>query len=357
MEARLLRSRRGTLDKSVAADQMIEISPRVRVALVGVLLAGGVAVVHLTGGAQPVQTLEFAAVMLSAIIASALGVPQFATKDRAIMPPSFVITFSALLLCGPEAALLVAAAGALTPRLRPSGPPPSPARLLLETGVLLAAAAVAGLVHRTLGGTTASFAWPWQGGPIVAAVFAYLLAEVALVELVVPLVRRRAVNQAWWKALLRGVPLYLVGASVAVGLVELIAYRAAGVVPVAALSLGCAYRMYADYTRRLEEAQHRHDIVEALDQGLCSIDHDGRIERWDDALVRLLSCPRDRALGRPLVAAVPALGDTDLPRAIKQVLADHTARTVAAIRLLTATDSRILQVKIVPVADGLSLVW
>ena len=336
---------------------MSAFSPRARVAAVGLLLAGGVAAVHVTGGAQLLRTLEFAAAMLSAIVASALGVPQFASKDRAIMPPSFVITFSALLLCGPEAALLVAAAGALTPRLRSSGLPPSPARLLLETGVLLVAAAAAGLVHRTLGGTTGSFAWPWQGGPIVAAVFAYLLAEVALVELVVPLVRRRPLNRGWWKALLRGGPLYLLGASVAVGLVELIAYRAAAIVPVAALSLSCAYMMYADYARRLEEDQCRHEILEAIDQGICVIGQDGRIERWDDALARLLSCPRDGALGRPLIAAVPALGDTELPRAIKQVLADHTARTVAAIRLLTATDSRMLQVKIVPIAEGLSLVW
>ncbi|MEO8519989.1 MAG: hypothetical protein ABI603_01420, partial [Acidobacteriota bacterium] len=74
---------------------MSAITPRARVVAVGLLLAGGVAAVHVTGGAQLLRTLEFAAVMLSAIIASALGVPQFASKDRAIMPPSFVITFSA----------------------------------------------------------------------------------------------------------------------------------------------------------------------------------------------------------------------------------------------------------------------
>ena len=47
---------------------------------------------------------------------------------------------------------------------------------------------------------------------------------------------------------------------------------------------------------------------------------------WNDALERILDCPRERALGRSLVAAVPALGKTELPRAIADVLDQSALR-------------------------------
>ena len=48
------------------------------------------------------------------------------------------------------------------------------------------------------------------------------------------------------------------------------------------------------------------------------VDGNGRITLWNDALERILDCPRERALGRSLAGAVPALGKTDLPRAISE---------------------------------------
>ena len=90
---------------------------------------------------------------------------------------------------------------------------------------------------------------------------------------------------------------------------------------------------------------------------MCVVDRDGRITLWNDALERILGCPRDRALGRSLSGAVPVLGETDLPRAIKDTLSDRTARTLPLVRLPSATDPRVLQVKILPVVDGVALLW
>jgi hypothetical protein len=64
---------------------------------------------------QSGRTLELSGLVLAAILTSMLRVQQSTTKDRAIMPPSFVINFSALLLFGPNVAMLVATAGAPTP--------------------------------------------------------------------------------------------------------------------------------------------------------------------------------------------------------------------------------------------------
>lgn len=333
------------------------ISRRTSIAAVAAIFSGGVAFVHLAGGSQFLRALEFSALMLAAILASALRIHQSATKDLAIMPPSFVFTFSALLLFGPDAAMFAAAVSALAPRFAPSGSGYPLGGMLLETAIALAATQAAGLAHRSLGGTTGGFLWPWQGVPIVAAVIGYHVAQGALAELVAPWLTRRSINRSWWKVALRGCPLYLIGASIAVGLVEVIDRRMWEVLPVAALSLFFAYRMYADYVSRLEAEQCRREVIGALDQGMCVVDRDGRITLWDDALERILSCPRDRALGRSLAGSVPALGGTELPRAIKDALFDRTSRTLSSVRLGSAADPRVLQVKVLPVVDGVSLVW
>ncbi len=55
--------------------------------------------------------------------------------------------------------------------------------------------------------------------------------------------------------------------------------------------------------------------------------------------------------------AVPSLGRSELPRAIQDALAARKPRTLEDVRLGTAADARVMQVKIVPVAGGVSLVW
>jgi diguanylate cyclase (GGDEF)-like protein/PAS domain S-box-containing protein len=87
------------------------------------------------------------------------------------------------------------------------------------------------------------------------------------------------------------------------------------------------------------------------------VDSDGRVTLWNDALEHILDCPRERALGRSLLGAMPALGKTDLPRAISDAVASRSPRTVAQLGLPSAAGARILQVRILPVVDGVTLLW
>jgi diguanylate cyclase (GGDEF)-like protein/PAS domain S-box-containing protein len=127
------------------------------------------------------------------------------------------------------------------------------------------------------------------------------------------------------------------------------------VLPVAGASLFFAYTMYADYVNRLEEANRRREVIDFLEQGMAVVDGDGRVTLWNDALERMVDCPRARTLGRPLDVALPALARTELPRAIKDTLADGKSRTVGHVRV--RADSSILQVKVLPVVGGVSLLW
>ena len=87
------------------------------------------------------------------------------------------------------------------------------------------------------------------------------------------------------------------------------------------------------------------------------VDSNGRITLWNDALERIMDCPRQRALGRSLLAAVPALGKTELPRAISEALTNRSPRTLAHLGLPPEAGARILQVRILPVVGGVTLLW
>ena len=127
-------------------------------------------------------------------------------------------------------------------------------RLLLNAATAMVAAQAAGFAHRSLGGTPGGFSWPWQGVPIAAAVIAYCLVKSASAEIIVPLFTRQPINRSWPKSMLPGCPNYFIGASLAVGLVEVIDHRMWEVLPVAAVPLYFAYRAYCAHVNRLERS-------------------------------------------------------------------------------------------------------
>ena len=268
------------------------------------------------------------------------------------MPASFVIDFTSLLLLGPHATLLVAGAGTVTQGLTDSQHSHPVRRTVLDTVIALVAIETAGFAHVTLGGTTGHFMWPGQGVPIAAAIAGYCFATSAVADIIAPFCTRQPVNRSWLTRFLRGFPNYCIGASVAVGLVEAIDHQNWQVLLVAAVPLCFAYRAYYSYVNRLEQ-----QLIESLDEGLSVVDSSGRITFWNDALERILECPRERVLGRSFAGAVPVLANTEVPRAINDALNSRNPQTLAHVALPAAAGSRILQVKILPVAGGATVLW
>ena len=210
----------------------------------------------------------------------------------------------------------------------------------MTAAIVMASTQAAGFAHQALGGTMGHFAWPWQGVPIGAALVAYCLVKSALAEVVVPLCARQPVNRSWANSLVQSGPSYFIGASLAVGLVEVVDRQVWEVLPVAIVPLFFAYRAYCAQLNQQEEAQRRREVIDALDQGMSVLDGNGVVTLWNDTLERILECPRDRALNRTVAAAVPALGKTELPKAIAEVLASRTARTLSQVGMASASGLR-----------------
>ena len=306
---------------------------------------------------QPHHTLEFSSLILASILASALAVSSSTIEDWAILPPSFIVDFTTLLLFGPNAATLVAAAGSVGRGL--ANPPASRPRrrLLLNTAIVMLATQVAGLVHRALGGTEGQFVWPWEAVPLAAALTAYCLVKSLSVDVLAPFVTRQPIARSWPKSILRGCPNYSIGAGVAVGFAELLDHRMWEILPVVAAPLYFAYRAHCAYVKRLEDEHRRHEVIDSLEQGMSVVDSNGLVTLWNDRLERILACPRERALGRSVSGAVPGLAKTELPRAIADVLTNRNARTLAHLEMPSSDGPRILEIKLLPVTEGVTLLW
>ncbi len=183
-----------------------------------------------------------------------------------------------------------------------------------------------------------------------------LLLALAVADLT-SLFARQPINRSWPQSLLRGSASYFIGASLAVGLIEVIDHRMWNVLPVVALPLYCLYRAYAAHVNRLEHEGRRREVIESLDHGMSVVDDQGRVTVWDEVLERILGCPGERAVARSIVDAVPALAKTDVPRALHDALTNRRPATLATVRLASATSMRILRVSILPVVGGATLLW
>ena len=319
------------------------------------VLLGALALARVTGWVPPDRLLELSGLLLVAMTTACLRVQVSANTARAIMPPAFVVVFTALLLLGPAAAAVVAAASALTAGLVSARS--APLRMLVHTGIAIAAAEAAGYAYQALAGVSGVVVWPWRALPVAVAVVAYHLTQGVLADVAVPLVSKRQLNRSWPAHALAGCSVYLLGAAVAAVLAELIDRRMWDIAPVIAVALVFTYRTYADYVDRLQEEHRRREVIDHLEQGMAVLNGDGLITLWNDALEHMLNCPRERAFGRPLADAVPLLARTELPRAIRDTVEDRQGRTVKHLKLAGARSTRIVQVKVLPVADGVALLW
>src|SRR5688572_3328705 len=309
------------------------------------------------GWPQPERALEFSGLIVAAILTSVLAVQRPVAEDRGMMPLAFVIHFATLLLFGQHVAVIVVAAGAVAYLLADSQRSRPIERTVLNAATTMAAIQAAGIVHRLLGGTLGDFAWPWQGLPIGFAVAAYAIVHSAVAELMLPLVTGQPLNRWWPTRVLRDGPHHVIGAGLAIGLIELINNELWEVLPVAAVPLFFAHRAYCSHVSQIEYEHRSQEAIESLDEGLAVIDGRGLITLWNHALEHMVDCSRGRALGRPLLEALPVLRNSGLLRTIDDAIEHQSARAQLLYGVLSAAGARILQVTIRPGDGSTTLLW
>ena len=306
---------------------------------------------------EPDRVAWMAALTLAAAVTAVVAPRQAEAADRAPMPLWFVFAFAALFLLGPEAMAFIATAAAVASGLAVSRRILLSPRGLLRVATVAVAAEAAGIALAAFGWTAGSFEWPWEGAAVAAAVAAYCLVTSAADGLVAPLVTREPRDRWWMARALRGSSTYLIGAAIAVAVVAAIAGRAWGILSVAAVPLCLACWAYGSLLRRADREDSRREVIGSLDRGVAVVDRAGRITLWNDALAGLLGCVSERALGRSIVSAVPAMTQTDVPDAVVDAMKTAQMRVVRDLVLTSEAGDRVVQVDILPDGSGAMLLW
>src|SRR5262245_54454095 len=146
------------------------------VRLAGVLVAAVVAgtLLGFASWAELRPALEFSGLILAAVMIAGIA-PRQSTDDWPIMPPSFVVDATSLLLLGPRPTMIVVIAGTVAASLLDFPGWRAVRRTVLDIAVALAAIQTGALLYQRLGGTLADLTWPWQAAPIAAMVLGYIV--------------------------------------------------------------------------------------------------------------------------------------------------------------------------------------
>ena len=329
----------------------------VRVAVCAALATGGAVFAALNGWPQADVVREFGGLVFAAIVLATFAAAPAGADERGAMTPSFVGDLCALMLFGGNAALAVAAVGiaaravAFPERLIPLR------RTVVSAAGSLIATEAAWLAYNAIGGLVGVGAWPLRAAPIATAVAVYAFVKIAVAEAIAPVVNDAPFNRSWMSAIPASAPMYFVGAGIAAGLVEIVNRGAWELLPAVAIPLLCAQRAYAAALARAAADDRRREVIDSLSEGMAALDGAGCVTLWNDALERIVDCPRARALGRTIASAVPALAQTPLPRAIEEARTTRSARSLSPLPLSSPTRARVLEVTILPTADGATLLW
>jgi len=322
-----------------------------------------VAAVVLSGGVLLVLSLRVAnfdrVPLLIALVVSAMVSARFklrlpTTKNYSTMSVSSGVMFTSLLLLGPHPTMVVAAAGAWCQSTFGTRRPNRVYQTLFNIASLLLAVQAFGFVYRLTGGTIGQVLWPDVATPLGAATLAYFLVNVGAVAVVVALSARQRIAYVWHHDFVWGAPSYFVAAGAAVLAAAAVERSAYAFIPLAVSPIYVTYRTYQAYAGRLEDERRHRDIIESLNEGMFVLTPAGVVESWNDAIERITGVPRHEVLNRELFKAVPAFLNTIAAPAITAALQATSASELEHVEFMAGGTRRILHVRLLPFAGGLT---
>jgi diguanylate cyclase (GGDEF)-like protein/PAS domain S-box-containing protein len=325
---------------------------------VGTVIAAGVALLLLLSRPPEVgQFAVLAGLVVATIASSALKLNLPTTGDRATVSAAFVIDFAALILFGPNLSMWIATIGAIGQSTLHVAQKNPLHRTLFNAASLVVTMQASGVVYVALGGHFGGISGLGDAAPLTGAVLAYFLVNSGLVAAAIALSTSQPVLQVWQHNFLWSAPSYFVSAGVAILIVEGIARQMWGFLPLAALAAYLTYRAHGVYVARLQEDHRHREVIESLNEAMAVIQRDGRVTLWNEALERTLGVPRQRALGRPLLEAVPGLAATALPALIGSVGESGRADSIEQLVFERNGERRILQIRLFPFLSGVTVFW
>jgi len=219
--------------------------------------------------------------LLALVIAtSLLKVKLPVANTSATMSVSFVADFLALLVVGPQQAVVMAGIGAVAQCLgNRSSRSIKLYRVVFSAATLIITMQVTAYVYALLGGQPGAIEPKDIAKPIVGGAMAYFLCNTILVATAGALATRRSPFKIWYDAFLWSAPSYFVGGGVAAASSWLIGRGEAWFAPIVAAPAYLTYLTYKVYLGRIEDQrQHVEEISAMHDQAMLALDYARRSE-------------------------------------------------------------------------------
>ncbi len=294
-----------------------------------VMLAGGALLALRLPQMQFQEPLLFFALLTVASISAALKVNLPLTAGGSTMSVSYAVDFAALLVLGPDQAMLIAGGSALSQSYINNREHNPFFKTVFNVACLVVTVQGAGVAFRLLGGTPGTLSIPTLARPLVGASTIYFLLNTGLVATAIALSARQRATTVWHTNFLWSAPSYFVGAGTAALAASIVEHAGYWVLPFTFAPLYLTYRTYKVYMGRVED-QERHVVatselhlatIEALARAIDAKDqtaqtHIRRVQVYATGLAQALHLDDDAIQGVKTAALLHDIGKLAVPEHI-----------------------------------------
>ena len=304
----------------LATSVLFKLRPAAALYVAAVSLAGGLVIANAIPALNGAHPIALAVLMGLSLAASAAKITIPVAGNDSSLTVCHVVDFTTLIVCGPNAAVIVSAFGGWA-QCTLRSPNKNPLhRVVFSVSALALTMGTAGWVYRWLGGQPGMWTAAPQFEPFLGAATVVFLMNSILVAGAVALTTRRSIPLVWFETYLPTWPTYMIGAGLASGIAMALERRAYWLLPLLAGPLVLLHRNFISYLehvrhsvtdpltglpnqrhmvahleRELEQARYsgRHFAVLFMDlDGLKAMNDRAGHQVGDAALVRVADCLR-----------------------------------------------------------------
>src|SRR5262245_45776941 len=193
------------------------------------------------------------------LVASVAKITIPVTGNDSSLTVCHVVDFTTLIVCGPNAAVVVSAFGGWA-QCTLRSPAKNPLhRVVFSVSALALTMGTAGWVFQWLGGRPGFWTETPQFEPLISAATVVFLLNSILVAGAVGLTTRRSVPLVWFESDLPTWPTYMIGAGLASGIAVVLERRAYWLLPLLAGPLVLLHRNFVAYLENV-----RHSVTDLL---------------------------------------------------------------------------------------------
>ncbi len=281
-----------------------ELPTRARWYILAVIVTGAATFAVLVPRAHfsPIVGLLFL-VALSAL-SSAFKV-QFPIASGSNMSVSYIVDIATIILRGPHAAMLVAAAGAFTQSTfnQPKGRPNPTYRTLFNMAILVLTTQASGQVYWRAGGDSSTLDVLHEVIPLTGMALTYFLLNTVPIAIAIAFSTSQNAFVIWKRELASSLPSYLLGAAAAA--IVLAVTESSGLWFALLLLLAPLYLTYKVYRSGADVEAKQGAILQAANDAIISMDSQLAIREFNPAAEKMFGYVRMDILGRNVALLLP----------------------------------------------------